>query len=57
MVTMKELPKEEYLLKGHAACAGCGPAASLRMLFKALGNKVFLKRQNCMDKFANQRRR
>jgi len=39
---MKELPKEEYLLKGHAACAGCGPAASLRMLFKALGNKVFL---------------
>jgi len=42
MVNMKELPKEEYLLKGHAACAGCGPAASLRMLFKALGNKVFL---------------
>ncbi len=42
MVTMKELPKEEYLLKGHAACAGCGPAASLRMLFKALGNKVVL---------------
>jgi pyruvate ferredoxin oxidoreductase beta subunit len=42
MVTMKELPKEEYLLRGHAACAGCGPAASLRMLFKALGNKIFL---------------
>jgi pyruvate ferredoxin oxidoreductase beta subunit len=42
MVTLKELPKEEYLLKGHAACAGCGPAASLRMLLKALGNKVFL---------------
>jgi len=42
MVTMKELPKEEYLLKGHAACAGCGPAISLRLLFKALGNKVFL---------------
>jgi len=42
MVTLKELPKEEYLLKGHAACAGCGPAVSLRMLFKALGNKVFL---------------
>jgi pyruvate ferredoxin oxidoreductase beta subunit len=39
---MKELPREEYLLKGHAACAGCGPAVSLRMLFKALGNKVFL---------------
>lgn len=42
MVTIKELPKEEYLLKGHAACAGCGPAIALRLLFKALGNKVFL---------------
>jgi pyruvate ferredoxin oxidoreductase beta subunit len=42
MVTIKELSKEEYLLKGHAACAGCGPAISLRLLFKALGNKVFL---------------
>jgi pyruvate ferredoxin oxidoreductase beta subunit len=42
MVTIKELPKEEYLLKGHAACAGCGPAVSLRLLFKALGNKIIL---------------
>ena len=42
MVTIKELSKEEYLLKGHAACAGCGPAISLRLLFKALGNKIML---------------
>jgi pyruvate ferredoxin oxidoreductase beta subunit len=42
MVTIKELSKEEYLLKGHAACAGCGPAVSLRLLFKALGNKVLM---------------
>ncbi|MEM2148219.1 MAG: pyruvate synthase subunit PorB [Candidatus Bathyarchaeia archaeon] len=42
MVTIKELPKEEYLLKGHAACAGCGPSIALRLLFKALGNKVFM---------------
>lgn len=42
MVSIKELPKEEYLLKGHAACAGCGAAIALRLLFKALGNKVFL---------------
>lgn len=42
MVTVKELSKEEYLLEGHAACAGCGPAISIRLLFKALGNKVFL---------------
>jgi pyruvate ferredoxin oxidoreductase beta subunit len=42
MVTIKELPREEYLLKGHAACAGCGPAISLRLLFKALGSKIML---------------
>jgi pyruvate ferredoxin oxidoreductase beta subunit len=42
MVTVKELPREEYLLKGHAACAGCGPAISLRLLFKALGKKMIL---------------
>ena len=42
MVTVKELPKEEYLLKGHAACAGCGPAISLRLLFKALGKRVVM---------------
>jgi len=42
MVTIKELPKEEYLLKGHAACAGCGPSIAIRLLFKALGNKVIL---------------
>ncbi|MBS7607729.1 pyruvate synthase subunit beta [Candidatus Bathyarchaeota archaeon] len=42
MVTIKDLPKEEYLLKGHAACAGCGPSIALRLLFKALGNKVIM---------------
>jgi pyruvate ferredoxin oxidoreductase beta subunit len=42
MVTIKDLPKEEYLLEGHAACAGCGSSIALRLLFKALGNKVFL---------------
>jgi len=42
VVTIKELPREEYLLKGHAACAGCGPAISLRLLFKALGNRIIM---------------
>jgi len=42
MVSIKELSQEEYLLKGHIACAGCGPAISLRLLFKALGNKVIM---------------
>lgn len=42
MVSIKELSKEEYLLKGHIACAGCGLAIALRLLFKALGKKVIL---------------
>ncbi len=43
MVTsIKELSKEEYLLKGHIACAGCGPTIAIRLLFKALGNKVVM---------------
>lgn len=42
MVTIKEFPREEYLLKGHAACPGCGPSIALRLLFKALGDKIIL---------------
>ena len=42
MVSVKELSTEEYLLKGHIACAGCGATIALRLLFKALGNKVIL---------------
>ena len=42
MVTIKELPKEEYLLKGNPACAGCGSAISLRLLFKALGSRIIM---------------
>ena len=42
VVTLKELPKEEYLIKGHAACAGCGPSIALRLLFKALGKRVIM---------------
>jgi len=42
MESIKGLSREEYLLKGHIACAGCGPAIALRLLFKALGNKVIL---------------
>jgi pyruvate ferredoxin oxidoreductase beta subunit len=40
--SLKKLPKKEYLLKGHIACAGCGATIALRLLFKALGNKVIM---------------
>ena len=39
---LKELPREEYLLRGHAACAGCGAALALRHTLKALGRRSIL---------------
>jgi pyruvate ferredoxin oxidoreductase beta subunit len=35
-------PKEEYLLKGHASCPGCGAALLLRHVLKALGPNTYL---------------
>ncbi len=32
-------PKEEYMQKGHSACAGCGATLSMRYVLKALGPK------------------
>jgi len=41
-VKVKDLPREEYLLPGHAACAGCGPSIALRHTLKALGRRTIL---------------
>ena len=38
--TLKELPTEEYLLPGHAACAGCGATVAIRLAQKALGPRT-----------------
>ncbi len=38
----KFFPKEEFLLKGHAACPGCGAALVLRHVLKALGARTIL---------------
>ena len=40
MVALKELPKEEWILSGNAACAGCGASLSLRLTYKALGPRT-----------------
>ncbi len=40
MTTLKELPTEEYLLPGHAACAGCGATVAIRLAQKALGPRT-----------------
>ncbi|MBC7080786.1 MAG: 3-methyl-2-oxobutanoate dehydrogenase subunit beta [Thermoplasmatales archaeon] len=39
-MAIKDLPKEEYILKGHAACPGCPITIALRIALKALGKKV-----------------
>lgn len=36
------VPEEEYLLPGHRACAGCGPALALRHVLKVLGKNTIL---------------
>lgn len=41
-MAIKDLPREEYLLKGHAACPGCPITVALRIALKALGKKTIL---------------
>ena len=41
-LTIKEVPREEYLLPGHAACAGCAAAIALRLTLKALGRRTIM---------------
>ncbi|MEM0134031.1 MAG: 3-methyl-2-oxobutanoate dehydrogenase subunit beta [Thermoplasmatales archaeon] len=33
------VPKEEYMLQGHTACAGCGATLSMRYVLKGVGPK------------------
>ncbi|MFX1299933.1 MAG: thiamine pyrophosphate-dependent enzyme [Promethearchaeota archaeon] len=42
MVTIKELPRDEYIELGHAACAGCGATIAIRHALKALGDNTIL---------------
>jgi len=39
---MTEIPKEEYVLKGTTACAGCSASLSLRYVLKAAGPDTVL---------------
>lgn len=42
IMAIKDLPLEEYVLKGHAACPGCPITIALRTALKALGKKTVL---------------
>ncbi|MGQ9509104.1 MAG: thiamine pyrophosphate-dependent enzyme [Thermodesulfobacteriota bacterium] len=37
-----EIPFEEYLGRGHLACAGCGAAVAMRLTLKALGERLVM---------------
>jgi pyruvate ferredoxin oxidoreductase beta subunit len=38
----RELPKEELFTPGHRACQGCAGALALRLILKALGDRVII---------------
>ncbi|HDM23847.1 pyruvate synthase subunit beta [archaeon] len=42
MVSIRDMPKEELLLPGHAACPGCGAMIALRYALKALGKRTIM---------------
>ena len=39
-MALKDLPKEEYVLEGNAACPGCPITVAMRTVLKALGKKT-----------------
>jgi pyruvate ferredoxin oxidoreductase beta subunit len=48
--TIKDLPKDEYLVGGHRACQGCGEALALRLILKAIGPDVVVaSATGCME--------
>ncbi len=38
----RELPKEELFTQGHRACQGCAGALALRLILKAVGDRVII---------------
>jgi pyruvate ferredoxin oxidoreductase beta subunit len=47
--TIKDIPREELLVGGHAACQGCGSVLGLRLALKGLGkNTIVINTSGCM---------
>lgn len=42
VITIRDLPKEKYVLPGHAACPGCPETMGLRYVGMALGKRAIL---------------
>lgn len=41
-MALKDFPKEEYVLKGNAACSGCPATVALRIVLKVLGKNTVM---------------
>ena len=41
-MNLTELPKEEYFIHGHRACAGCAAPIALRLILKVLGPRTIV---------------
>jgi pyruvate ferredoxin oxidoreductase beta subunit len=47
--TIKDIPKEEWLVGGSSACQGCGSVLGLKLTLKALGkNTIIINSSGCM---------
>jgi pyruvate ferredoxin oxidoreductase beta subunit len=46
-MAIKDLPEEECVLQGNAACPGCPITVALRIVFKALGKKTIVSIPAC----------
>ena len=53
--TVQTAPKKNLFLKGHTACAGCGPAIAMRMITDVLGaDTVVCLATSCVEIFATR---
>jgi pyruvate ferredoxin oxidoreductase beta subunit len=51
--SIKDIPREEFIASGTAACGGCGGLEALRLAAKVLGEKVvFVNAAGCFSLFA-----
>lgn len=49
-VTLKNLPKEDWLAPGHRACQGCGTVLPIKLALKVLGpNTIVASPTGCME--------
>ncbi|MDM7202897.1 MAG: thiamine pyrophosphate-dependent enzyme, partial [Thermodesulfobacteriaceae bacterium] len=49
-LSLKDLPKEDFIAPGHRACQGCGTVLPLKLALKVLGpNTIAVSSTGCME--------